>query len=237
MWLSAPIFRLKRQAKLLARDQNIPLHEALDRVAVADGFRSWSHLASTSSKPRPAESILEQLDPGDMLLLGARPGQGKTLLGLELAALAPRLGRTGLFFTLDYNERDVLDHFEDFGSGFGNSAGSVIIDTSDDICASHITNRIGQVTGDVIAVVDYLQLLDQKRKHPELGQQIGALKSYSKTHGSIVVMISQIDRRFELADKRVPGLSDVRLPNPVDLSLFDKTCFLHEGDIHIEAAA
>lgn len=50
-------------------------------------------------------------------------------------------------------------------------------------------------------------------------------------------MMSQIDRRFELTDKRVPDLSDVRLPNPIDLSLFDKTCFLHEGDVHFEVAA
>ena len=33
MRLSAPIFRLKRQAKLLAREAGIPLHQALDRVS------------------------------------------------------------------------------------------------------------------------------------------------------------------------------------------------------------
>ena len=31
--LSAPIYRLKRKAKLLSREKNIPLHEALDRIA------------------------------------------------------------------------------------------------------------------------------------------------------------------------------------------------------------
>jgi len=38
-----------------------------------------------------------------MVLIGARPGHGKTLLGLELAALAELIDRTGYFFTLDYN--------------------------------------------------------------------------------------------------------------------------------------
>ena len=237
MRLSAPIFKLKRQAKLLARDQNIPLHEALDRVAVTDGFRSWSHLASTASEFRPAEQIIAKLSAGDMLLLGARPGHGKTLLGLELAALASRIVRRGLFFTLDYNEGDVLDRFMALGIDPSQLADPPIIDTSDDICANHIIDRLGRTIGDAIAVVDYLQLLNQKRSNPNLGEQIEALKSYTKTHGSIVVLISQIDRSFELRGKRVPDLTDIRLPNPFDLSLFDKTYFLHEGEIQIEVVA
>lgn len=237
MRLSAPIFKLKRQAKQQAREQNIPLHKALDQVALADGFRSWSHLASVASKFRPAKQILAKLNAGDMLLLGARPGHGKTLLGLELAAFAPHFKRKGLFFTLEYNERDVVDRFTALGINPNQLAEPPVIDTSDEICANHIIDRLGQTAGDAIAVVDYLQLLDQKRSNPNLGDQMQALKAYSKTHGAIVVMISQIDRAFELRGKRVPDLADVRLPNPVDLNLFNKTCFLHEGEIQIEAAA
>ena len=38
MKLSAPVYRLKRRAKVLAREERIPLHEALDRVAMDEGF-------------------------------------------------------------------------------------------------------------------------------------------------------------------------------------------------------
>jgi hypothetical protein len=41
MKLSAPLYHLKRKAKLLSRAENIPLHEALDRVARQEGFRAW----------------------------------------------------------------------------------------------------------------------------------------------------------------------------------------------------
>lgn len=237
MRLSAPIFKLKRQAKLLARDPNVPLHQALDRLAMADGYRSWSHLVSTASRPRPAEQILATLSAGDMLLLGARPGHGKTLLGLELAAHASHFKRKGLFFTLEYNQGDVQDRFKALDIDLGQLSKPPIIDTSDDICADHIINRLDETVGEAIAVVDYLQLLDQNRSRPDLTDQVQALKSYSKTHGSIIVMISQIDRAFELGAKRVPDLTDVRLPNPFDLSLFNKTCFLHEGEMQIEVAA
>ena len=33
MRLSAPIYQLKRRAKMLARERNIPLHQAQDRIA------------------------------------------------------------------------------------------------------------------------------------------------------------------------------------------------------------
>jgi hypothetical protein len=53
MRLSAPIHRLKRAAKVQARDQAIPLHAALDRVATAEGFASWSLLASQHAQEAP----------------------------------------------------------------------------------------------------------------------------------------------------------------------------------------
>lgn len=233
MRLSAPIFRLKRDAKLLARDQNIPLHQALDRLAVQQGFQTWSHLASRWSERSLAERLLAELKAGDLLLVGARPGHGKTLLGLEMAALASRLGRKGLFFTLDYNEGDVLDLLTTIGLDNTKNAHPVIIDTSDDICAHRIIERLGDTAGNVIAVVDYLQLLDQRRSTQSLGDQISALREYAKAKGAMLVVISQVDRSFELKRKALPDLEDVRLPNQLDLSLFDKTCFLHDGEIRL----
>ena len=109
MNLSAPIYVLKRKAKLLAREKTIALHRALEIIAVAEGFQSWSHLVSTSTSNTPAQNILSQLDPGDLVLVGARPGHGKTLLALEMAAKAPQLRSKGYFFTLDFNEHDVAD--------------------------------------------------------------------------------------------------------------------------------
>ena len=48
MKLSAPIYQLKRRAKLLSRTDTIPLHQALDRIAQEEGFTAWSLLASRS---------------------------------------------------------------------------------------------------------------------------------------------------------------------------------------------
>ncbi|MEM7470248.1 MAG: DNA helicase [Pseudomonadota bacterium] len=237
MRLSSPIYTLKRQAKLLARGNGIKLHEALNHIATKEGFKDWSHLASSYSKTTPAKEIMSQLNSGDMVLIGARPGHGKTLLGLELAALAKENSRKGYIFSLDYNDTDVWDRFERLGLDPKKHDGPIVVDTSDTICAAHIIERLANTQDHVLVVVDYLQLLDQKRSNPPLEEQVRALKKFAVECGSIVVLISQIDRAFELSPRSMPTLADIRLPNPVDLSLFDKRCFLHDGQIQMEAAA
>lgn len=237
MRLSAPIFRLKRRAKVLAREREIRLHDAQDAVARDEGFRSWSHLAASISQQRPASEILSQLAPGDLVLLGARPGHGKTLLGLELIVEATRRGRRGYFFTLDYHEGDVLRRLQSLGVDPKALSDAFTLDTSDDICASHVIAELGEAPRGALVVIDYLQLLDQRRSNPELADQVRALKAFAAASGTIIVAISQIERSFDLRGKPLPELADVRLPNPVDLTLFTKACFLHEGEVRLEALA
>ena len=115
MKLSAPIYRLKRRARLLARELKIPLHEALDRIARGEGSQGWSHLASAWSGQSSARNILDRLVAGDLMLLGGRPGHGKTLLGAELAVQAARSGRPGFFFSLEDTEAVVRDRLRSRG--------------------------------------------------------------------------------------------------------------------------
>jgi hypothetical protein len=44
MNLSAPIYELKRQAKLLRREAGIPLNQALTRIANQEGYVNWGLL-------------------------------------------------------------------------------------------------------------------------------------------------------------------------------------------------
>jgi replicative DNA helicase len=235
MKLSAPIFRLKRQAKLLARETSTPLHQALDQIARREGHQSWSHLSGSKAERRPAKQILEQLFSGDLVLLGARPGHGKTLLGLDLAVEAVRAGRHGFFFSLEVNEAAVFDRLRALGADEKAIRDSLIVDTSDDICANYIANRVPEGYANSVVVIDYLQILDQKRSNPELAVQLKELGSLAHNMPCIVVTISQIDRSFELKSKHLPELSDVRLPNPINLALFTKTCFMHEGEVLLQA--
>lgn len=83
MKLSAPIFLLKRNARLLSRQEKIPLHDALDRTARSEGSESWSLLAAKAAMDGPAGKLFSQLQPGDLVLIAARPSQSKTSLGID----------------------------------------------------------------------------------------------------------------------------------------------------------
>jgi replicative DNA helicase len=236
MRLSAPIHHLKRQARMLARTENIPLHAALDRIAAREGFAGWSLLAARAAAATPAEKLYAQLSAGDLVLVAARPGHGKTLMSLKLAVEAIKAGQRSVVFSLEYNERDVLDRFRaigvvraDFGDRFG-------FDNSDDISADYIIAALIDAPRGTLVVVDYLQLLDQKRGNPDLTVQVRALQSFARERGLIFVFISQIDRRYDPSAKSCPDLEDVRLPNPVDLGMFSKTCFLNNGEVRFGAA-
>lgn len=236
-----PIYSLKRLARQLAHEKGLKHHEALDQIASGEGFQSWSHLsahrqlahrlaeADEGASTSPAEHILKNLTAGDMVLIGARPGHGKTLLGLELAAMAGLSGRKGIVFSLHDNVADILARYETLGLSEHVRRGNLIVDTSDNICADYILDEIRDDAGSVLVVIDYMQLLDQRRCTPPLEEQVRVLGQYAHECGAVFMLLSQIDRSFELRAEHAPGLADIRLPNPLNLAHFTHCYFLHEG--------
>ena len=77
--LSASLPMLKREARRMARADGIALHAALDRVAMREGFARWSLLAARTADAFTPEMVYRRLSPGDLFLVAARPGEGKTL--------------------------------------------------------------------------------------------------------------------------------------------------------------
>lgn len=237
MNLSAPIHQLKRKARLQSRAERIPLHAALDRIAIEEGYRSWSLLVAKQPGMSSVRALWPLLEPGDLVLIAGRPGQGKTLAGLALLAEAIRAGRRGVFLTLEYTPADVLSRLRALNIEPGEFAGLFDCDCSDAISAEYIAARLADAPHGTVAVIDYLQLLDHRRDTPELAFQVSTLKAFARERGLILVFLSQIDRAYEGSGKPFPEVADVRLPNPLDLALFDKTCFMNRGEACFRAAA
>jgi len=237
MTLSAPIYILKHQAKVLARKERIALHRALDRIARREGFSAWSLLSAAADSSVPMSDLYAQLRPGELVLLGSRPGQGKTLLSVELAIRTMREGRSAAFFTLDLTRSDVAERFQVLGERLETYRDRFLFDDSNDICADYIIAALAAAAPGTLVIVDFLQLLDQRRSNPDLMTQVRAFSAFARARRLIVVCISQIDRSFDPSKRAVPDAGNVRLPNPVDLALFDKMCFLNHGKLQIGSTA
>src|SRR5688572_1429824 len=83
-----------------SRKARVPLHLAFDQIANQEGFGAWSLLSAKINSEKPASTLLAQLRSSELVLLGSRPGQGKTRLGLEVTIHSMRQGNRAAFFTL-----------------------------------------------------------------------------------------------------------------------------------------
>lgn len=230
MKLSVPIFQLKRRAKRLVRDSKVPLHQALDQIAREEGFAKWSLLSSRMATAPLSKTVLSQLSDGDLLLLAGRPGHGKTALGLQLLLDAARNGRRSVLFTLEFTERQARAHIKALNEETSGLSDRVEIVTSDEISADYVIRWLSKSPRGTVAVIDYLQILDQHRGKPALSDQVLALSDFAARTGTVIAFISQIDRSFEAGADRLPDIRDIRLPNLIDLGLFNKACFVHNGE-------
>jgi hypothetical protein len=193
MKTTVPIYQLKRKAKLLARQTSTPLHAALDRIANEQGYRSWSLLSSKHAETSPAEILYRSLKQGDMLLVGARPKQGKTLMALSLAIEAMRAGNQAHFFSLDYTPADILGRFRALEVEPARFVDLFSFDCSDAINAGYMIEALENAAAGTLVVVDYLQLLDQRRENPPLADQVSALNAFCPK--------AWLDHRLRVADR------------------------------------
>lgn len=231
MRLTAPIHHLKRKARQMARAEDIPLHTALDRVAQSEGFAAWSLLSARMAGATPAGAVLAQARPGEMFLIAARPGQGKTLLGLQVLLDALEQGRHATLFTLEYTEAQAAARFRALGA-----TRLPEIVASDGIDAATIIRQLSDAPRGSVAVIDYLQILDQPRSTPPLEVQVRDLHAFARERGVILGFISQVDRHYDPARAPRPGFADIRLPNPVPEGAFARACFLQGGEVRLETA-
>lgn len=234
MKLSSPIHVLKSQAKDLKRRESLSMSEALDKIAKREGYNSWSLLSLKNTNPFPTKykEILDFFNEGDLVLIGARPNMGKTSFTIGLFVQAIQKKRApNYYFTLSEVHRDIAGRIAIYDENIGNlneHLGFVGVDYSNDICAEYIIERTRPtISKGSVIVVDYLQMLDEKRVNPPLQTQVEELKKYAREVGCIIIFISQVRREVENQFDSTPSIFDIRLPNPLDLKLFNKILLLY----------
>lgn len=192
------------------------------------------------------DEITGGFQPGNLIILAARPSMGKSSLAANfLENAAVRHGRPAVMFSLEMGESELAQRFiASQGSIKGNdlrrgkvawpkvtgalkalSAAPLWIDDSSDLSVLDIrakARRLAQqVDGELgLIVVDYLQLMRSDSRSDSVVEQIGdiskGLKTLARELEVPVLALSQLSRAVEQRHDKRPMLSDLRSSGQIE---------------------
>lgn len=205
------------------------------------------------------DTMTNGFQPGDLILLAARPSVGKTALALQVAINAMRVGHRVLVFSLEMpagqlTERMLANvagvHLSRIRSGLlyehqwepfarGTAELQALPLHVDDRGALTVAEMRGvarrqRATGPLgLVIVDYLQLArgtSDENRNQEVSSISRALKVMAKELAVPVLALSQFSRSAEKHDGKRPRLSDLRDSGALEQDA-DLVLFLHREDI------
>ena len=196
---------------------------------------------------------------GELTVIGARPGMGKTAFALNIAYNVASQGKKVLFFSLEMSKKQLSlrtysmisevplskirsgllndEEVEKITSSYLENVGvlerMVLVD---DVSNLYDIIKIAYSIENIdLIIVDYLQLIKTKNKYQmryqELADIANSLKFLSKDLDIPIIALAQVNREVEKkADKR-PTLSDLRESGDIEATA-DVVMFIHREDYY-----
>ena len=184
------------------------------------------------------DDLLGGLEGGDMIVIGARPGVGKSAFVTQVTTALARSGKRVGFYNLEMQEKQVYERFVVAESGIGltrlrravrflgdeeerfRRANEVlekedrIIITTGSKAMSEIRNESRHMGYDVI-IIDYLQLLRADKtyrgnRYAEVGAISRAIKSLAMELNIPIIALSQLNRVSENREGKEPTMAELR---------------------------
>lgn len=233
------------------------LAESIDRLDELQ--KSSGKLRGVPSGFRDIDSKLAGFQDSNLIILAARPGQGKTGLTLNIAQhIAVKEGLPVGFFSLEMSKEELVDRLlvaqadidswrlktgklddNDWGK-LSNAMGELaeaplFIDDTPGLSISEMrtkARRLQMEHGLKFIVVDYLQLMrgrNQENRVQEVSEISQSLKNLARELRVPVLAISQLSRAVESRGTRKPQLADLRESGAIEQDA-DVVMFLYRDD-------
>ena len=198
---------------------------------------------------------LAGMNPGDFILVGARPGMGKTSFVMNIAAevakhrpdkavaifslemtktqLASRLlASEGRIDSKKLREGDLED--EDYSklaaAAVALSETQIWIDDSNDMTVGDMRSKLLRIKDLGLVIIDYLQLMHSNKYRDnrvlEIGDITRSLKIVAKELGVPIICCSQLSRISQDRKDKRPQLTDLRDSGAIEQDA-DVVMFLH----------
>ena len=250
--------RIFRISEGLTSTEFVPLKDLVDKgIATFERLRdAQTYITGTPSGFSELDQMTTGFHAGELIIIAARPGVGKTSLALNMAEhMALHEGARVGFFSLEMSNDQLAQrllcsnagigreaimsgtlatrHWQDlFNSADRLSRAPIFIDDTAGIHSMELRARARHLKKreDIgIIFVDYLQLMRSARgenRQQEIANISGDMKALSKELRIPVIALSQLSRRA-VAHEGPPRLSDLRESGAIEQDA-DVVLFLHD---------
>lgn len=254
--------RIDRAVSEINRDRSAKAVSVSEVAAGGDaGFVEAEKYLTTGFSD--LDQILLGLFGGQLIIIGARPGVGKSAFALQMAEHIAREGRV-LFFSLEMPKKQIIRRMITRRTGIpanamrsGNISGDqrrevqatlreiekdyknlIVIDNATDFYTIvNTAKKQYDQYGLACIMIDYLQLCrmkSQEKRYLQLGEMTATLKAMSIKYGLPIVVLSQLSR---IAENKTPELSELResgnIEQDADVVIFPHRPNMKEGKVEL----
>lgn len=207
------------------------------------------------------DNVIVGLSGSDLILVGARPGMGKTAFAMNIATqAAEKLGKTVCIFSLEMSGEQLalrmlsseaqvdsykmrtgrIDDPEWKSIAYAASKLAeldILIDDTPGASVANVIAKMRRVKNPGLIVIDYLQLMqgDEKRRNENRVQEVGdisrGLKLLAKKLNVPVIACAQLSRGPEGRPDKRPMLSDLRDSGAIEQDA-DIVLFLYRDEYY-----
>ena len=210
------------------------------------------------------DNVLAGMGNSDLVLIGARPGMGKTSFALNIATnVAQMSGKNVCIFSLEMSAEQLVTriisseamidsyalrtgkldnkNWQDIAATTTKLAGcNILIDDTAGITVTGMKAKLRRVQNLGLVVVDYLQLMQSDRRTDNRVQEVGdisrGLKLMAKELNVPVICCAQLSRGPESRTDKRPMLSDLRDSGAIEQDA-DTVIFLYRDEYYDNKAA
>ena len=220
------------------------------------------NLAGLPTGFRGFDRLTGGFEPGQLVVVAARPSVGKTMLAVNIADQVARDGHSVLFFSLEMSRREIgmrllssranvsvhamrsgtndKAHWRRLSDETGKAKKQrLFIDDKGAIGVAYVrakARRVQRQAGLDLIVIDYLGLMKGQgdNRTQEIGSLSRGLKALAKELGIPIVVLAQLNRGVETRPDKRPLLSDLRDSGEVEQDA-DIVAMLHRESMYSQA--
>lgn len=184
------------------------------------------------------DDMIGGLEGGDMIVIGARPGVGKSALVTQITSNLAKQGKRIGFYNLEMQNKQVYERFVVSESGIGLTRlrraikflgdeqkrfdkANEVLEKAENIIITTGSRTVNDIRAESrhmdydIIIIDYMQLLKadttyRGNRTAEVGEISRAIKSLAMELNIPIIALSQLNRTSEMKDTKEPTMAELR---------------------------